>query len=83
MRVDWARAPEGTTQVPITVTGPGASVVVQAVVDNPALPRTQLRGFVEANGYVSIEADSLHPGRERARGRLEARSRASGGPATA
>jgi hypothetical protein len=42
--------------VPITVTGPdGSAVVVQAPIDNPAAPRTA--GFVEANGYVSIEAD--------------------------
>lgn len=56
--VDWRRAPVGTTQVPITVTGPGGSrVVVQAPVDNPDVSRTGLAGFIEANGYVSIEAD--------------------------
>jgi hypothetical protein len=57
VRVDWSRAPAGTTQVPITVTGAGGRVVVQAVLANPAVPRRQLAGFVEANGYVSIEAD--------------------------
>jgi hypothetical protein len=57
VRVNWAHAPHGTTTVPITVTGPGgASVVVQAVVENPTVRRSQLRGFVEANGYVSIDA---------------------------
>ncbi|HEV2782526.1 MAG TPA: glycosyl hydrolase 115 family protein [Actinophytocola sp.] len=57
VRVDWSRAPAGTTQVPITITGPnGAAVVVQAVVDKPDLPRSA-RGFVEANGYVSMLAD--------------------------
>jgi Glycosyl hydrolase family 115/Gylcosyl hydrolase family 115 C-terminal domain len=56
--VDWSRAPSGATQVPITVTGPaGASVVVQAPVVNPAVSRSSLAGFVEANGYVSMEAD--------------------------
>jgi hypothetical protein len=55
VRVDWSRAPNGTTTVPVTVSGPnGASVVVQAVVDNP---RTRPRGFVEANGCVCVEAD--------------------------
>lgn len=56
VRVDWRRAPEGTTRVPIRVTGPRGSVVeVTAVVDNPrGAPR---RGFVEANGYVSIQAE--------------------------
>ncbi|MDX3772379.1 MULTISPECIES: glycosyl hydrolase 115 family protein [unclassified Streptomyces] len=57
LTVDWHRAPKGTTRIPITVTGPdGATVTVQAVVDYPKVRRSQLSGFVEANGYVSIEA---------------------------
>lgn len=57
VRVDWSRAPIGTTHVPLTVTGPnGSSVVVQAVVDNPRVT-VRPTGFVEANGYVSMEAD--------------------------
>lgn len=55
VRVDWRRAPKGTSTVPITVTGPGgAQVVVRAPIDNPVL---RPRGFVEANGYVAMEAD--------------------------
>ncbi|UCM91152.1 glycosyl hydrolase 115 family protein [Streptomyces marincola] len=55
--VDFSAAPRGTTRVPITVTGPdGASVEVTAVVENPAVPRRRLAGFIEAGGYVSIEA---------------------------
>ncbi|HET8656444.1 MAG TPA: glycosyl hydrolase 115 family protein [Longimicrobiaceae bacterium] len=56
--VDWAKAPTGTHQVPITITGAGGRpVVVQAVVDNPATPTpAQVRGFVEGDGYVSMEA---------------------------
>jgi hypothetical protein len=58
VRVDWSRAPKGRTEVPITVSGPnGARVTVKAVVDNPSMPGKQIRGFVEAGGYVSIEAD--------------------------
>ncbi|MGP4112807.1 glycosyl hydrolase 115 family protein [Streptomyces sp. 4N509B] len=57
VRVDFDRAPKGTTIVPITVTGPGgASVEVRAVVDNPEVSRRHLHGFVEAGGYVSMEA---------------------------
>jgi hypothetical protein len=57
VRVDWMRAPKGTTEVPLTVSGPaGASVVVKAVVENPALPAAQVKGFVEAGGYVAAEA---------------------------
>ncbi len=54
VRVDWSRAPKGTTQVPITITGAGGPVVVQAPIQNPVLAHP--KGFVEANGYVSIEA---------------------------
>jgi hypothetical protein len=57
VRVDWRHAPRGTTEVPITVTGAGRTVTVTAVVENPDVRRSQLRGHVEANGYVSIEAD--------------------------
>jgi hypothetical protein len=53
--VDWRRAPKGVTRVPLTVTGAGRSVVVEAVVDGRVLrPR---HGYVEANGYVSMPAD--------------------------
>jgi hypothetical protein len=51
--VDWRRAPKGTTAVPITVTGAGGSTVVRAPIDNP---RLRPAGFLEANGYVAIEA---------------------------
>ncbi|MCR6482558.1 glycosyl hydrolase 115 family protein [Amycolatopsis sp. OK19-0408] len=53
VRIDWARAPKGVTTVPITVSGAGGSVTVDAVVRRPSLPP---RGFVEAGGYVSMEA---------------------------
>ncbi|OXM59785.1 glycosyl hydrolase 115 family protein [Amycolatopsis vastitatis] len=52
---DWSRAPHGTTRVPLTITGAGRTVTVQAVVDNPALPAAA--GFVEAGGYVSMQGD--------------------------
>ncbi len=57
--VDWARAPRGTRRVPITIQGPGGgSVVVYAVVSNPDRPRRdEANGFLESDGYVSIEAE--------------------------
>jgi hypothetical protein len=57
--VDWASAPVGTTRVPVTVSGPdGRRVVIQAIVKNPAAPRREeIAGFVESNGYVSMEAE--------------------------
>jgi hypothetical protein len=55
--VDWSRAPKGTTRVPIAVSGAGRTVTVEAVVRNPDVPRAWRQGFMEANGYVSIEAE--------------------------
>lgn len=55
--VDWRRAPRGRSEVPIEISGPrGSRVVVKAIVDNRRIPGSRLRGFVEANGYVSIDA---------------------------
>jgi hypothetical protein len=57
--VDWSRAPAGTSRVPVTISGPDArKVVIQTVVKNPSSPRPEeLSGFVEGNGYVSMEAE--------------------------
>jgi hypothetical protein len=67
VRVNWARAPKGTTPVSLTVTGPNKSrVLVQAVVKNPDASRESLAGFVESNGYVSIEAEHFDRAIERA-----------------
>jgi hypothetical protein len=51
--VDWRHAPPGTTTVPITVTGAGSTAVVQAPISNP---RLRPAGFLEADGYVAMEA---------------------------
>jgi hypothetical protein len=67
VQVDWARAPKGTTPVSLTVNGPNQSrVIVQAVVKNPDVPRSSLRGFVESNGYVSMEAEHFDRAVQRA-----------------
>jgi hypothetical protein len=56
--VDWQKAPKGTADGEVRVTGAGNSVVVKVKALNPAAPaRAALKGFVEANGYVSIEAE--------------------------
>ncbi|MFI5937312.1 glycosyl hydrolase 115 family protein [Actinoplanes sp. NPDC051494] len=52
--VDWRRAPAGTTTVPITVTGAGSTITIQAPIRNVREPGA---GFLEANGYVAMEAD--------------------------
>ena len=62
--VDWTRVPNGKHRVPITLEGPGAAGfatgprVIQAIVNNPISPkRDSIVGFVEGNGYVSMEAE--------------------------
>ncbi len=56
--IDWAKAPAGVQRVPITIAGPDdEKVVVHAVVNNGSPSPGQVRGFVESNGYVSIEAE--------------------------
>ena len=54
--VDWTEAPAGRQQVPITISGPnGTSVTVQAEVVVPS-ESEKIAGFVESNGYVSMDA---------------------------
>jgi hypothetical protein len=54
--VDWTEAPSGRRDVPVTISGPnGSSVTVQAEVVLPA-ETEQIAGFVESNGYVSMDA---------------------------
>ena len=59
LTIDWKQVPTGKQQVSVTVSGPnGRTVVVYANVNNPALPkREQIDSFVEADRYVSIEAE--------------------------
>ena len=55
--VDWARVPKGSRDGFVKITGPGKPVTVKVSIFNPRKPtKDSLNGFVEANGYVSIEA---------------------------
>ncbi|QCR25177.1 glycosyl hydrolase 115 family protein [Pontibacter sp. SGAir0037] len=55
--VDWQKVPAGMQRIPITVAGANGKVVVQAVVNNTtSLKPDQIKGFVQSNGYVSMEA---------------------------
>jgi hypothetical protein len=58
VQVDLDRAPEGRSRIPLKVDGPrGQRARVNAVVFKPSLSGRELAGFVEAQGYVSIEAE--------------------------
>lgn len=52
---DWSQVPAGGTDVSIAVVGAGTTVTVMAHVDN-ATTLANLGDFVEANGYISMEA---------------------------
>ncbi len=58
--VDWSSAPEGEHRIPVTITGgQGRQAVVYALVNNvDGLANAKhVRGFVENNGVVSIQAE--------------------------
>ncbi len=56
--VDWSKAPAGSAEGTIHVSGAGGAVDVGVSEFNPAaVTRATLRGFVETNGYVSIEPE--------------------------
>jgi hypothetical protein len=57
--VDWEKIPPGPNKGAVTIEGAGAVPIAVAVdVFYPNRPsRAELQGFVEASGYVSIEAE--------------------------
>jgi hypothetical protein len=59
VKVDWQHAPAGKRRVPITIDGPNKrQVIVIASINNPPdQTRKDASGFVESDGYVSIEAE--------------------------
>jgi hypothetical protein len=65
VRIDWDKAPKGSSTGYISLARTGAGngadageVKIKVEAFNPAEPaRTSLKGFVEADGYVSIEAE--------------------------
>ena len=52
--INWQKAPAGEQTVPITINGAGTSQVIQVKINNPTTIKSM--GFVESNGYISIEA---------------------------
>lgn len=55
--VDWSQVPMGESTAAIAIAAAGATVTVNLPLRNPESPRPEaIVGFVEANGYVSLEA---------------------------
>jgi len=58
--VDWSQAPAGESIVTLTATGADGSVDVQLPLHKPEAPAAEdIVGFVESNGYVSINAEDF------------------------
>ncbi|GGI50601.1 hypothetical protein GCM10011425_18130 [Mucilaginibacter galii] len=55
--VNWTKAPAGKQTVPVVITGSdGSKVSIDVVVNNNPLDN-KVNGFVQANGYISMEAE--------------------------
>jgi hypothetical protein len=55
--MDWSKVPRGANHGSVTIAGTGATVTVKLRTANPQTPaKSALKGFVEADGYVAIEA---------------------------
>ena len=53
--IDWNKAPKGNMEAPIIIKGSdGSEVKIMAAINNP---ENIVKGFVESNGYISIEAE--------------------------
>ncbi len=71
--IDWDQAPAGSHQGHVFVKGTGwggARVQVETFKPAPRVAR-QVKGFVETNGYVSIEAGNFHRKQDRSGHRWE------------
>lgn len=56
--IDWQKVPTGTNNGQIAFSGAGTNFTVTVRACNPAAPtRETLQGFVEADGFVSLEAE--------------------------
>jgi len=56
--IDWSRVPAGSANGALTISGAGGEVKVKVDAFNPAEPaRDSLHGFVEGEGFVSIEPE--------------------------
>jgi hypothetical protein len=56
--VDWSKAPKGTSNGTLTISGAGSEVVVNVEAFNPPdVTRASLQGFAEGAGLISIEPE--------------------------
>lgn len=58
LTIDWGKVPKGKNNGELKISGTGSDVTISVPVFNPAeISPSTLQGFVESEGYVSIEAE--------------------------
>jgi hypothetical protein len=59
VKINWEKAPKGIYCTPIEIiSSNNTTVTIKAPTNNPEYPkRDEIKGFVESNGYVSMEAE--------------------------
>lgn len=58
LTIDWEKVPKGKNNGELKISGTGSDVTISVPVFNPAeITPSALQGFVESEGYVSIEAE--------------------------
>ncbi len=56
--IEWSKAPKGDASGTVKIAGTGQNVSVNVKISNPTgITRNSLHGFIESNGYVSMEAE--------------------------
>jgi hypothetical protein len=59
--IDWKSVPLGDSTGMLTIAGASSSKAISVRVSNPMSPRPdEVDGYIEANGYVAIEAEHFH-----------------------
>jgi hypothetical protein len=56
--IDWAKVPKGKNGGELTISGTGTDVTISVAAFNPSeITPSALQGFIESEGYISIEAE--------------------------
>ncbi len=56
VKIDWEKAPFGIHRAQIIIESLGQKIPVNININNP--PKNGVKGFVESNGYISMEAEN-------------------------
>lgn len=60
VKIDWSKAPAGNALAHIAISGTGwGSANIGVETFKPAVNKKALKGFVEADGYIAIEAENF------------------------